>query len=374
MSKKNIVITLVAHQGYFCPTSIQELSHPEIELLFSGISDTYIPLLNMFETLDLEHIPFKLSLVMTPPLCTLLADYTVQEMYVNWLDKLILLGENQINSLNKTDEMYPLVEAELNRVKKCKEDFVAVYKCDLLAAFRYYADRGSIELLATAATAAFLPHYIDLPEAINAQIDAGLHSHRQFFGLVPDGFWLPAMGYTSGLEEIIKSYGYTYTILDSHGLLFANPVPRNGIFSPAVCQNGLWVFGQDYTAEDSVIGAGGFMHKDVYRNQNRDFAFEATDQQLAGFLTESGVRLPSGYKYWTRGDDNKLYDRDAALLQVKEDAETFVRKYEEKLNKASQALETDDISIVCAFYAKDFGQTWTVKNFQELTKIPELNC
>lgn len=358
MSKKNIVITLVAHQGYFCPTSIQELSHPEIELLFSGISDTYIPLLNMFETLDLEHIPFKLSLVMTPPLCTLLADYTVQEMYVNWLDKLILLGENQINSLNKTDEMYPLVEAELNRVKKCKEDFVAVYKCDLLAAFRYYADRGSIELLATAATAAFLPHYIDLPEAINAQIDAGLHSHRQFFGLVPDGFWLPAMGYTSGLEEIIKSYGYTYTILDSHGLLFANPVPRNGIFSPAVCQNGLWVFGHDYTAEDSVIGAGGFMHKDVYRNQNRDFAFEATDQQLAGFLTESGVRLPSGYKYWTRGDDNKLYDRDAALLQVKEDAETFVRKYEEKLNKASQALETDDISIVCAFYAKDFGQTW----------------
>ena len=155
MSKKKIVITIVAHQGYFCPTSIQELSHPEIELLFTGISDTYIPLLNMFETLDLEHVPFQLAIVMTPTLCTLLSDYAVQEMYVNWLDKLILLGENQINSLEKNDATYPLVEAELNRIKKCKDDFINVYKSDLLAAFRYYADRGSLELLATAATAAF---------------------------------------------------------------------------------------------------------------------------------------------------------------------------------------------------------------------------
>ena len=40
MSKKKIVITIVAHQGYFCPTSIQELSHPEIELLFAGMPDS----------------------------------------------------------------------------------------------------------------------------------------------------------------------------------------------------------------------------------------------------------------------------------------------------------------------------------------------
>ena len=77
MSKKKLVLTLVAHQGYFCPNSVQELSHPEIELLFAGISDTYIPLLNMFETLDLQHVPFKLGIVMTPTLCTLLSDYSV---------------------------------------------------------------------------------------------------------------------------------------------------------------------------------------------------------------------------------------------------------------------------------------------------------
>lgn len=358
MSKKKLVLTLVAHQGYFCPNSVQELSHPEIELLFAGISDTYIPLLNMFETLDLQHVPFKLGIVMTPTLCTLLSDYSVQEMYVGWLDKLILLGERQLEGLDESDSLLPLVKAELERVRKCKDDFINVYKSDLLAAFRYYADRGSIELMATAATAAFLPHYIDLPEAVNAQVEAGLHSHRQFFGLVPDGFWLPAMGYVPGLEEVIKSYGFGYTILDSHGLLFGDPMPRNGIFTPALCHNGLWVFGQDHTAEECVVGLGGFMHQDVYRDQNRDFAFEATDQQLEGFLVENKVRLPSGYKYWTRGDDQELYCREAAQAQARVDAQAFVRKYEEKLSMASHALESEDVSIVCAFYAKDFGQLW----------------
>lgn len=358
MSKKNLIITLVAHQGYFCSNSVQEFSHPEIELLFAGITDTYVPLLNMFETLDLEHVPFKLTLVMTPTLCTLLADYSIQEMYVNWLDKLILLGEKQLNDLQDSDSKLPLVQEELNRIKKCKDDFVNVYKSDLLSVFRYYADRGSIELLSTAATAAFLPHYIDLPEAINAQIEAGLHSHRQFFGLVPDGFWLPAMGYASGLEETIKNYGFSYTILDSHGLLFGEPMPCNGIFTPAICKNGLWVFGQDYTAEESVTGTGGFMFREVYRNQERDFAFEATAQQLEGFLIENRMRLPSGYKYWNRSHDEQLYNQEEAMVQAKIDAEIFVKKYEEKLLKASIALETDDVDILCAFSATDFGQNW----------------
>ena len=100
------------------------------------------------------------------------------------------------------------------------------------------------------------------------------------------------------------------------------------------------------------------MHQDVYRDQNRDFAFEATDQQLEGFLVENKVRLPSGYKYWTRGDDQELYCREAAQAQARVDAQAFVRKYEEKLSMASHALESEDVSIVCAFYAKDFGQLW----------------
>ncbi len=357
MSKKNLVVTLVAHQGYFCPDSAQGPSHPEIELLFAGITDTYIPLLNMFESLDLDHVPFRLAVVLTPTLCSLLADYSIQEMYVGWLDRLVLLGERQMEDLAESDPRFPLVQAELERVRKCRDDFVNVYKSDLLSVFRYYADRGSIELMATAATAAFLPHYIDLPEAVNAQIEAGLHSHRQFFGLVPDGFWLPAMGYASGLEEAIKGYGFSYTILDSHGLLFGNPVPRHGIFSPAMCRNGLWIFGRDYTAEEAVVGPGGFMYREVYRDQDRDFAFEATNQQLEGYLAENRVRFSSGYKYWSRGG-GQLYDWDKARSRSQEDARLFVERCEEKLRNASRALEMEDVSMVCTFYARDFGQMW----------------
>ena len=38
------------------------------------------------------------------------------------------------------------------------------------------------------------------------------------------------------------------------------------------------------------------------------------------------------------------------------------------------AVNIDMKSVLISKEKKDFGQTWTVKNFQELTKIPELNC
>ena len=96
MGKKSIVITLVAHQGYIYQQDNATSKMLETEYLFSAISDTYLPLLDMFETLDLDAIPFKLVLVLTPTLCTLLSDYDVQNRYIAWLDQLILLGEHEL--------------------------------------------------------------------------------------------------------------------------------------------------------------------------------------------------------------------------------------------------------------------------------------
>ncbi|MBR5866912.1 MAG: DUF1957 domain-containing protein, partial [Spirochaetaceae bacterium] len=299
MPKKSLVITIVAHQPYIrCPAE-DEVS-PEIEMLFSSISDTYIPLLNMFEKLDMDSVPFKISMAITPTLCELLADYQVQQRYIAWLEQGIALGQAELDSISKDNPRYALAEECLNKFIKTKDDYTSVYKADLLSAFRYYADRGSIELLATAATSAFLPHYIDIPEAVNAQIEAGLQAHRHFFGVVPDGFWLPSMGYNEGLDQIIRNYGFTYTILDSHGLLFSKPCPYTGIFGPARCQNGLVLFARVFSAEAQVSGSEGYMWNPVYRDQNRDLAFEESVDELKDFITNNGARRLSGYKYWQK--------------------------------------------------------------------------
>lgn len=360
MSKKSLVLTLVAHEGYFKSSDANAMSLG-MELFFSSITDTYIPLLNMFETLDLDNVPFKISLVLTPTLCALLSDMELQENYVQWLDKLIALGYSQIHKLQEEkSEKLKVAQEELDRIIKTRFDFVEAYKSNLLEAFKYYADRGSIELLATAATNAFLPHYIDLPEAINAQIECGLLSHKHFFGVAPDGFWLPAMGYTAGLESVLKNYGFSYTILDSHGVLFGDPTPVNGIFSPVSCKNGFKILAQDFTAEKELMGPGGYVNKEIYRDQNRDIAFEASSEELKGYLEENEMRRSSGYKYWKKGEVNAtlLYEEDLAIKQAEKDAALFVQKYEEKLKKAEKTLGTDNVSLTCVFSAKNFGQNW----------------
>ena len=119
MPKKSLVLTLVAHQPYIrCPAK-DEVS-PEIEMLFSSISDTYIPLLNMFEKLDMDSVPFNISMVLTPTLCELLADYEVQQRYIAWLEQGIALGQAELDSLSKDNPRYALAEQCLNRIIKTK--------------------------------------------------------------------------------------------------------------------------------------------------------------------------------------------------------------------------------------------------------------
>ncbi len=357
MGKKSIVITLVAHQGYIYQQDNATSKMLETEYLFSAISDTYLPLLDMFETLDLDAIPFKLVLVLTPTLCTLLSDYDVQNRYIAWLDQLILLGEHELQLCLPDSPRFREAEACLSRVRKNRHNFTEVYKSDLLSAFRYYADRGSIELMATAATSAFLPYYSDLPEAINAQIEAGVQSHRQFFGVVPDGFWLPAMGYTSGLDRILRNYNFSYTILDAHGVLFADPLPKNGIFSPVKSQNGLVLFARDAASHTMLSGPGGFINHTVYRDQDRDIAFEADRTELESYLGSDGIRTVSGFKYWSKEVDT-WYDSAAAERQVLSDAREFVEAQYTKLQEASRILCTDNVSVTCVFNAKVFGNCW----------------
>ncbi|AEE17013.1 1,4-alpha-glucan branching protein domain-containing protein [Treponema brennaborense] len=360
MPKKSFVITLVAHQGYIRRTDGDSFGRPENELLFLAISETYIPLLNMFESLDTDAVPFKLSMVITPTLCSLLSDTAVINRYVDWLDRSIVLGEKELTRNASDTGRKKQAQRCLDRVRKTRQDFIEVYKRDLLSAFRYYADRGNVELLATAATYAFLPHYADLPEAVNAQIETGVQAHRHFFGVVPEGFWLPYMGFSSGLEQVLRGYGFDYTVLNSHGVLFADPLPEKGIFAPVRCGNSFALFARDDASEDELTGPGGFMYNPVYRDPNRDVAFEASVGDLDGFLEADGTRISSGYAYWNRNESagGCWYDCEAAAKQAASDAKSFFAGKIGKLAAAEKLLPGHDVSLVCAFDAKILGQSW----------------
>lgn len=350
MPKKALVLNIVAHQSFIRHLEGENVS--KNSLLFSAISDTYLPLLNMFANLEAEGVPFRVNMVMTPTLCSMLSDPVIQEQYIEWLDGIILLGEAEVNRYPEDSTERKLASQCLEQAKMNKHDFQETFNQDIISSIVYYAKHGYIELMATAATYSFFPHYADIPEAIQAQIETGLRSHKQYFGLAPEGFWLPYMAYVPGLENIIRSYGFNYTILEKQGFLFANPKPDCGIFAPVRCKNALAVFAREKDDLAERTGNG------VYRNQEKDIGFEAEESYLSENIKDWNARVPTGYRYWSKSSGDAFYDEDAAYIQTKQDAADFISAQTEKLNKAAELCPDKDVSVVCSFDASLFGGNW----------------
>lgn len=356
MSKKSLVLHLVAHKGYFKHLEGEDVSKNQI--LFTAISQIYLPLLNMFANLESDGIPFKLGMTITPTLCALLSDPVTQQNYIEWLDKLIILGEAEAKRYPENSEKSELAKFYLKTVKRDKRDFIETFNQDILSKFSYYAKKGNLELFATAATYDFLPHIADFPEAVNAQIETGLISHKQFFGLAPEGFYLPYLGYTQGLENNLKAYGINYTILDTQGLLFSKPEPELGIFSPVRSSNSFAFFGRDPDTPNDINGDNGFMYNKVYRNQMKDIGYDSDLTELSGFLDETNSRCPTVFRYSSNADDNTVYSLEKAKEQIAIDAQTFLNSKIQKLTQAEQAVPDKNYSLVCTLDSDLLGGSW----------------
>ena len=107
MPDKKIVFLLTSAQEYIKHTGDDEKKYAaQMNIVFEAISETYIPLIKMFENLESDNIPFKVALVLSPVLCTLLDDSVVQDQYIKWLDNRIELGKKKLKSLSAS-EVHP---------------------------------------------------------------------------------------------------------------------------------------------------------------------------------------------------------------------------------------------------------------------------
>ncbi len=356
MAQKDIIFIIVAEQAYIhSADSSRDFSYGN-EQLFTAISGTYLPLLNLFCRLEEEKVPFKLGMVMGAPLCTLLADAHVQKQYIDWLDKRIALGEEELERTQDDPAMLENVRYCLRKLQKDKLDFTETYGQNLLKKFRHFADNGSVEFIPTAATYAYLPHFADIKEALSAQVETGLHAQRTFFGETGEGFFLPYMGWAEGFEKLLRSYGINYTVLDARALLFSGTPCSTGIFSPVRTNNSLVIFGQDSTVTERLSGADGFMRNSVYRNQQRDAGYDLPDDALESFLGKNKIRLQTQFKYWSNG--GSPYEPGKAQAQAAADAQAFFAAQKEKLVRAADALGDKDAVLVCTIPAALLGSSW----------------
>ncbi|MGL4986844.1 MAG: 1,4-alpha-glucan branching protein domain-containing protein [Treponemataceae bacterium] len=355
---KNLVLLINAHQPYITNQTDEFIT--ENELLFSSISHTYLPLLRVLSRLKNDQIPCKIALVLSPILCELLSDPIMQAKYITWAHKFLAFAESELERTKNNPAMQEIAKIYHAEIVQNIHDFTEKYNQNLLTGFSQFAKEGYIELLATAGTNCFLPLYQDLPEVINAQIEVGLISHKHFFGTLPEGFWLPYMGYYTGLEKTLKSYGLSYSIANTHSFLFANPFLKTGIFAPVKSDNNFIFLANGIDFSDTIMTKkGGLIHHSVYCDPNHDVGYEHDESCIKDILSPNKARFSTGFCYHAKKSVQTIYNKESATVQAQRDALTFFTQVEQKLTEAQNLLpEEKSVTAVCCLDAYLLGVQW----------------
>jgi 1,4-alpha-glucan branching enzyme len=323
---------------------------------FESVSETFLPLLGVLDRLENDHIPFRLALAISPVLCHMLNDEHLQKKYLFYTDKQIEFGKQEIERTTGGGDINKLAHDFYNRAVDRRIAFTERYGKNILKAIDFYRRKGKVEILASCATHAFLPFISHNSESLQAQMEIPIAGYRRSFGGCPQGFWLPGLGWTSALEPYFKAYNFSYTILDSHGLLFGKPLPEKGSFYPVKTPNGTFIFARDFYAvrEIEQISADA-----LYMDTDRDAGYELPPEIVSPFLSKDGERRRTGCKYWARSvrGGNTIYNQRTASDRVVEQARMFIENTITRLQEASRHMEEAPLSLY-AHNADNFGRFW----------------
>ncbi|MDR2133821.1 MAG: DUF1957 domain-containing protein, partial [Treponema sp.] len=160
------------HTGDACPGSSAEEGW-----FFESLSETYIPLLQVFDRLEADHIPFRIGISFSPLLCQMLGDDILRKKYLAYIDRQIEFGRCEMERTAAQGEFAALAKMYFDRALGTRIAFTGRYEMNILKAFSHYQQKGKVELLTTSASHAFLPFLSHYPEAIQAQIEVAVASH-----------------------------------------------------------------------------------------------------------------------------------------------------------------------------------------------------
>jgi len=340
--------------------------HPEHEdfleedWLFEAITESYIPLLIVLQRLVHDGVAFKLTLSLTPTLCSMLRDPLLRARYLRYIDRATGLARQEIERNRDDEPLRELSQFYFDTFTECRRRFVEEWECDLVGAFGRLQDTGAIEIIASAATHGFLPLLQQSPEALRAQVLIGCDHYRETFGCAPRGFWLPECGYTPALDQILQEVNIRWFIVDAHGLLFGKPRPRRASYAPCYTPSGPAAFGRDRESSRQVWSAHeGYPGDPAYRDFYRDAGYDLPLDYLRPFLPSPTTRKFTGLKYHRitgRERDKEIYRRDWAENVVEIHANHFLDARRKQLADLG-TLGFDPI-VVIPFDAELFGHWW----------------
>jgi 1,4-alpha-glucan branching enzyme len=349
-------IIINCHHPFVSFLENEQVSEGE-QSFFEALSETYLPLLELFSTLENKNIHFRLALVISPSLCFLFRNKKLMDKYLFWLDKRIEFGRQELDRCKEDEELFSLASFYFDRDLERRISLTERYNMDILGAFEDFQKKGRLEFLLTAATNAFLPFYASMKEAVNAQIESALIHHRRYLGKPPAGFWLPELGWTSALGSRLREYGVSYTVVDAHALVLGNPPATAASFCPVKTPSGLIVFARDISAQKDLEGLVQ-SQSGIYQARYLDAGFELSASALQMFQVSGGCRCSTGYRYWMENDKERLYKPQKAREAASTQAGAFLDLRVSRLEKVQACLDNINAISIWAFDADTLGRSW----------------
>lgn len=339
--------------------------HPEHEKfleeswLFEAITETYLPLLREMAGWSRDGMAWRLTLTLSPTLCSMLNDPLLRTRYDRHLDGLIELAEKEIHRTHWDRTFRELAWMYHHRFSSLRQTWRELDR-DLVRAFGQFQQAGHLEIITTAATHALLP-LLNHEPSVRAQILVARDHYRDCFGVDPRGIWLPECAYAEGIEAVLQDAGIRWFTVDTHGLLHAHPRPRYGVFAPIVLPNGVAAFGRDLDSARQVWSRNeGYPGDPRYRDFYRDIGFDLDWDYVKPYVPSPELRGFTGLKYhritgWQGRKD--VYDNPQAIALAAEHAQHFLDARIAQVRHLNGIMERPPL-LVCPYDAELFGHWW----------------
>jgi 1,4-alpha-glucan branching enzyme len=352
-----LALVLHAHLPYV--RHPEHKRHLEERWFYEALIECYLPLLDAFDRLAEEEIPFALTMSITPPLAAMLKDDLLRARFEQHLARTEALAEKEMKRLWGDEQFAPIAtfyRDELARIRAVWDR----HHGDVIAGLVRHWDAGSLELITCSATHCYLPGMMPAKEGIRPQIELGVKGFEALVGRKPLGMWLPECAYHPSFDKDIADAGIGFTIVDTHGVTLASPRPPFGVHGPIVSPNGVAFFARDAESSRQVWSREeGYPGNVYYRDFYRDIGFDLPESELMGEVGGDGARMMTGLKYYRitgKTAHKEPYMPGVAKQKAWEDAANFVFNRTHQMRHL--AAHVPSPIVVAPYDAELYGHWW----------------
>ena len=220
---------------------------------------------------------------------------------------------------------------------------------------------GVLEIIGCGATHGYFPILYVNEKTVRAQVALGVQTYNKYFDKPIKGFWLPECGYVPEADKYLREFGVQYVLVETHGILYADPTPLYGTYAPIVSPNGLVAFGRDLESSRQVWSSiNGYPGDFNYREFYRDIGYDAPYDYIKPYIANNGVRVSTGIRYHRitgKTEQKDVYDLQWAQDSVNMQAGHFFDCRTRQIDYLSQQTDNPPI-IVCPYDAELYGHWW----------------